>query len=253
MYLRFFASLFLLFLLNCSVTENYVDKGQSNLNSGLIIHYPLDGNGIDISGNENHFRLNGPSSTSDRKGESNKALYFDGIDDFVEIPNDTTITNSDKSISFWFYKSDSKIDRDSKGNYLEALLYKGFDTSYAREYSFEITQADQPFNIQFQVGEETNDILIATKRDRYINSSKWYHIVGTIKAEGDLKLFIDGEIVQHTLGLMNPVYNEAPITIGKASSNSLRQRYFNGKIDDLRIYNRVLSENEVKELFTLDE
>jgi len=52
---------------------------QINLDSGLVAHYPFNGNANDESGNANHGTVNGATHTTDRFGNANKAYCFDGV------------------------------------------------------------------------------------------------------------------------------------------------------------------------------
>jgi len=60
-----------------------------------------------------------------------------------------------------------------------------------------------------------------------------------------VKLFINGQLVAVTPFEGEIVHNNSPIFVGKVSGGSYPFRYFSGKIDDLRIYNRTLNESEV--------
>ena len=59
----------------------------ADLNDSLFAHYKLDGNGTDSSGNGRHGTVSGATNGTDRFGNPNGALHFDGFNDNVEIPS----------------------------------------------------------------------------------------------------------------------------------------------------------------------
>ncbi|MGV7224442.1 MAG: lectin-like protein [Nitrospinales bacterium] len=77
------------------------------------------------------------------------------------------------------------------------------------------------------------------------------HHVVINNRNGDIELWIDGELFEITYNVPF-VYNDKPLLIGYSLSGDFYQRkYWSGKIDDIRIYNRALSEDEIKMLFSL--
>jgi len=81
-------------------------------------------------------------------------------------------------------------------------------------------------------------------------TSKWVHLVGTYsKTTGVSKIYINGVLSNTTIaGSISSNYSTGNMYIGKAGNLS-GQTYFTGKMDDIRIYKRVLNQNEVKALF----
>lgn len=67
--------------------------GQVNLNQGLVSYYPFTGNPNEVTGNGlNGITQNGAQLTSDRFGNPNSAYYFDGVDDFIQIPSNASLS-----------------------------------------------------------------------------------------------------------------------------------------------------------------
>ncbi|MFP5471227.1 MAG: hypothetical protein ACLGGV_06495 [Bacteroidia bacterium] len=61
---------------------------SQDLSNGLLLHYDFNGNANDISGNNMHATVYGATLTTDKDGNPNSAYYFDGVDDYIELPND---------------------------------------------------------------------------------------------------------------------------------------------------------------------
>ncbi|MEM9024364.1 MAG: hypothetical protein AAGB22_11515, partial [Bacteroidota bacterium] len=79
-------------------------QGQFTLNDSLQAWYPLNGTVVDSSGNGWHATLNGATLTTDRFGKAAAAYLFDGIDDFLLLPDD--FDYSERTINLWFSSPD---------------------------------------------------------------------------------------------------------------------------------------------------
>lgn len=86
---------FLLLIVNLSF-------GQVDLNLGLRAYYPFSGNAIDASGNNNNPVFNNATLTADRLANPNSAYHFNGIDNYIKIPNNASLNTGNKlSLVAW--------------------------------------------------------------------------------------------------------------------------------------------------------
>ena len=88
----------------CARPRNALNPSSllADLNTGLVAWYPFDGNASDMSGNGNHGTVNGASLSPDRHGVAGKAYSFDGVDDFVQIEDHSSLDfNSTLTFHFW--------------------------------------------------------------------------------------------------------------------------------------------------------
>ena len=70
--------------------------------NGLVGYWPFNGNANDVSGNGNNGTVNGATLTTDRFGNANSAYSFDGVDDFINKNNWSSLNgNQDFSVNFW--------------------------------------------------------------------------------------------------------------------------------------------------------
>ena len=82
-----------------------------------------------------------------------------------------------------------------------------------------------------------------------MNDGEWHYVVG-VRDGSNLHMYVDG-VLENTGSISDSDYsNNSPITIGAYNSGDY---YFSGSIDDVRIYNRALSEGEVKALYDLEK
>src|ERR1044072_5732610 len=82
---RLFQTLIIFFLFT------YTAFNQVNLNNGLVGYYPFSGNANDASGHGNNPVFNNASLTSDYYGNQNSAYHFNGVDNYIEIPNSASL------------------------------------------------------------------------------------------------------------------------------------------------------------------
>ena len=95
--------IFVVNLLSAQNIPNYVPK------DGLVGYWPFNGNANDESGNGNHGTVNGATLTSDRNGTANSAYSFNGVSNYIEIPNNSKFRGLDNisivawiNINHWF-------------------------------------------------------------------------------------------------------------------------------------------------------
>ncbi len=72
--------------------------------NGLVGWWPFTGNANDISGNGNNGTVNGATLISDRFSNANSAYSFDGVSNFIQLPNDSSIAPPNISVTLFFIK-----------------------------------------------------------------------------------------------------------------------------------------------------
>jgi len=223
-----------------------LQKAENNIiTNGLIAYYPFNGNTKDASQNQLDAYCNA-SLTNDRFGNANSAYHFNGIDQYIDFPNNSLLKPQFPfSISCWF-----KIESYSPSNQL-------LTTDYALDvYTgswFTITIYGNP---TISIG-NGNYISINSrygkKGSSVIQVSQWYHMVGVYNNASDIQLYINGVNDGGTYEgyASNLIYSSNPGTIGrKDCGNSTQAPYFfNGSIDEVAFYNRALSQSEVTTLY----
>lgn len=208
-----------------------------DLDTGLLASYPFNGNADDITGNGNNgTAFNGVSLTTDRFGASNAAFEFDGIDDYINTFS--TFDYPERTLSLWIQPY-SIIGAGGSGTVLIHVA---------------ITQDDNALNYGILRVHVDNGILtlfsggIQGTYSQSISANNWVHLVlvrnGTIN-----QYYVDGVLVGNTVAdgggsTFNPV-DDFIIGAGRSTTN----QFYQGKIDDILIYERALNECEVAELF----
>jgi len=200
------------------------------LNSGLVAYYPFNGNAEDESGNDNDGTVNGATLTTDRNGNADSAYYFNGGND-ISVPDNPALSfgSGDMSVSIWY-----KFD----GGFRPTQLIGQVEADPQGGKWLIITQG-QNWLFHSQHG---NNWLAPVP---IVQNEDWHHLVYVKQANRYIS-YLDGSYVTHSesqpaIPLPDPTGN---LYIGRGEGDPLR-----GSLDDVRIYNRGLSAEEVSELY----
>jgi hypothetical protein len=213
--------------------------------SGLVGYWSFDGpNTIlnsttsDLSGNNNNGTL-GSTTAADAAdptpvaGVSGQALSFDGVDDYVRVPdNDTLDLSTAGSIEYW-------IRYNSIAGSYQWILIKGDDGNI--NYGTVKAATNQ---VLFNYGPAWSDNLTFTLSTSE-SPNTWYHHVFTFSG-GYISFYHNGQLINTTSG-----------SLASSSTNALRigsRRWGTGNpqvIDEVRIYNRALTATEIQEHYVL--
>ena len=79
------------FILVCLLSSSFFTLAQVNLNLGLVLYLPFNGNTLDASGNGNNATNFGATLTTDQWGNPNSAYLFNGTSNYMEVANSATI------------------------------------------------------------------------------------------------------------------------------------------------------------------
>lgn len=214
------------------------------LRTGLILYLPFNGNAKDESGNAFNGTVNGPTLSTDRFGNENKAYAFDGVDDYIFIGNPPLlqITNA-ITISAWIKIQGSpfsvyllsKIGLNANNNY-EGYNFLTYKDAFINQYSHGLVLSGATSGLIFAEGSWLPD--------------HWTFI--TVSLEGDhCKIYSNGVKILDKAGAksLNDINSAiGNLIIGKSSAVGL-ENPFQGSIDEVTIYSRALSEGEVQHLY----
>ena len=217
----------------------------TNLQNGLVGYWPFNGNANDASGNGNNGTVNGATLTTDRFGNSNGAYSFDGIDSYITQNNTPNILTSNYSISIWFNSPVSLCSNN--------VMLRSGDASNCGWQGFHIGPAG-PNNFGLIDLGNNNYAFVPNYNCNNISINEWHNLVYT-RQNMYSKQYIDGILVSSNSSSHYDVASNCPIFFG---SNHLDQNgnswnVFNGKLDDIAIYNRALSSSEIQQLYIQEQ
>jgi hypothetical protein len=210
----------------------------ANLANGLVGYWPFCGDANDESGNGNNGTVNGATLTSDRFGNPNSAYEFDGVNDNIQMASSQSLNSSSVSISGWINASQLSGIRGiiSRWNQLNNPCY---NYSVSLDLTNKITGACTVY---------PGTILYANSN---INTNTWVHFTYVHNALVGGYIYINGTLEQ-TMSISGNICNSTnDLLIGAQVNTNINNlwRFFNGKIDDIGIWNRALSASEVQQLY----
>lgn len=206
-----------------------------NLSSGLIAYYPFNGNANDESGNGNNGFVSGATLSTDRYGNPNQAYKFDGIDDYIEIPNSPSLENTSAiSISAWV-----KVDSLTQGEFA-TILEKSNNSDYGH---FAIGSQEGPSGTPYFFS-----YLNGQNHYTHFNglgTSSWRNII-VLMDSSFANYYLNGQLLGAVMVSGLTTTSNLPLRLG-TNTGGLTE-LLNGKLDDIRIYNRRLNISEVESL-----
>ncbi len=218
---------------------------QSFLTNGLIAYYPFNGNANDESGNGNNGTIYGATLTSDRFGTQGKAMAFNGTNQYIQAPHQAYLSfaTGDFTIGFWVVLNDlynpqyfmGKDPGQGPNNKWELFLGSGNPPGTASGIGFmAATLSGGPVGSWYCAPTDVKPV-----------PGTWHQLLFT-KSATNYAVHLDGVAVSRGEGPPNlSSNNTSPLTIGWAEGPA----FFNGELDDIRIYNRALSDSEVLQLY----
>ena len=212
--------------------------------SGLVGWWPFNGNAQDESGNGNHGTVNGATLTSDRGVIPNTAYSFDGVDDYIKVQNSPNILTQEYSVSIWFY---SNTDYSTGNN--NTLLRSG-DAGVCNGVGFAIANFDFKTKFGFSDFGSGNFCFKTSINCSSFQTGKWHNLIFTRNSNKGIQ-YLNGIAMD---SLTNNSYSPAtncPIFFGSnwLNTGDIPWDVFNGKIDDIGIWNRALTQQEITALY----
>lgn len=222
----------LLFISYCTYAQD--------LGAGLMAYYPFNGNANDASGNNNNPIFNNATLTSDADGNPNSAYHFNGIDNYMQIPNSTTL-NMGMTISIavkvrpeHFYTGQC---------YNNMMVMKG-DADYLFG-NYSLRYADNVWGCTSYPDSTVEHFYSHTVICDTMNvqTNQWYTVVWTSDGT-DSKLYINCKLVASTPDNSTTFTNGFDLFIGHLNDPQFPY-WLNADLDEVRIYNRALTQDEV--------
>ncbi|HHH50295.1 MAG TPA: T9SS type B sorting domain-containing protein [Saprospiraceae bacterium] len=203
----------------------------------LVAYYSFDNDDInDDSGNANHGIAQGnPTFTC---GVSGRAIWLDGIDDYVLLLGlDNFFMTTDLTISLYF-KSTNSLGTQTIISKREAC-----DDNHA----FGINYTPSSFFLNTLASENSSKKAVISEQLDF--NSCWQHIV-FVRNSFRTKLYLNGKkIGESNTSSRIDLTSGGTLTLGLSPCSSTTENPFAGLIDEVRIYNRALSKEEIRDLY----
>lgn len=230
---------------NCKKNSSASDI---NLTNGLIAYYPFNGNTNDASGSKlNGSIVGGVTFTNDASGKANSAVTFDGSTGYIIVPDSAgSLQPNSISISFLVNLTNPAV----RNAFISNL---NFSDASGYSYALQIGQASTS-QVEFGVesnthacGAPSNDPSSTITMANTIVENKWYNITAVF-SDSLQEIFVNGTL--------NTSITRDFATLNKCTSNSFMIGGWwsgdlisvAGSMDEVRIYNRALNQDEINQL-----
>lgn len=235
-------------LVSCKkIKQDEVREAVDSLKVGLIAHYQFNNSAVDSSGNGHNGTAYNVTPTTNRFNKANSAYYFDGTDAYITVPDDPALRLSGKdfTLNAWV-----KLD-EYNSSYGSCILTKritGANNGWTMLVNGQ--SATSIGNVFFGPGANLANAVSA----KPVPLAQWVMLTCEYRVStGQLIIYINGQLDSITNNFLTP---NAAITsliyIGKDDPSIPANGYFfKGSMDDLRMYNRALSNVEILKLLVL--
>ena len=239
------------------ISKSKIDDEKASAN--LILDLKFNDNANDDSGNGNNgLEEGGVVYVEDRSGNPNSAVAFDGMNDYITIPWSSSLKTSEITMSAWIYVEDSPKDSPTllgaPNEYYQIWIDDNYnDGIYEEIGEFSISATAGGYGARS--GIDTNPVTDGHRASH----QKWYMFTWTFGPEYDSinndvyywqKSYLNGVLVNEYLP--NNDWNLSMPGSGnlRIGSDTNGANNFKGRLDDLRIYDGVISQEEILSLYT---
>jgi hypothetical protein len=195
----------------------------------LLAYYPFNGSATDGSENGNNGTVYGATLTSDRFGNPDSAYNFNGTSDYISFP-----------VLF-----NTPPDKFSVSLFVRPTSYAAIETQNMIYYS------GQGGEFELSISQTTLDFLVVLSNGIWyqvsypMTISTWHHVAATYQQGNKIELFLDGTSVG-TATLPNLTLRDPGSSLLPSIGSYARSKFFfQGQLDDVRIFNYVLSSFEI--------
>ncbi len=221
-------------------TTNYFDYVDF-ITDGLVAYYPFNGDANDSSGNGLNGIPNNVFYSSDRFDQPGKACRFNGNDSYIEIGNSGLLNGNIYTICFWYRADLTDTLQQSIISKSDTARY-GFTIGISNSGNF----SDLGFAYRDKIGIESWSLFGPNFREWTAGSERKFDFVAIAFSETDFIDYFGGKEESHKPAIFFNS-NDNRLFIGR-SENS-RYKNYSGELDDLLIYDRILTYEEIEKLY----
>lgn len=214
---------------------------------GLVGFWPFTGNAADVSGNGNNGVVTGASLSTDRFSASNSAYSFNGTTNYISVPSNSTLSGyTDMSISVWI--------NPGAFSGIQGIVTKWYQVLNCNNNANSDTYEAALSSNQAQFATNNNNLTAFTSPPTLPSGSlnNWVHLVYLSNSAVGQFIYING-VLSASFATTGAICSSAnTLYFGTDYHGTLGNfhRFFNGKIDDIGIWNRLLTNCEIQQLYT---
>lgn len=218
--------------------------------TGLKAYWPFDGNANDMSGNNNNGTVFNATLATDRFGNTNRCYAFNGTSSHIDVLHSATVdmaSGQDFSVSFWV--------KTNAGATASTPIYKGV---YGVWSGYMFMAKNNNSGYCTTSGNMTFYVAASSQGDACANTgicndaANWYFVTGNYKASTNQSFIYVNAVLQSDVGGKasgSSTSNTNKLIFGATNNSSSYLNYFNGYLDDIRLYGKLLTQAEITALY----
>jgi hypothetical protein len=223
--------------------------------NGLVGYWPFNGNANDVSSNGNNGTVNGATLTTDRFGNNNSAYNFDGVNDYIQTNYSGILGTANRSVSFWAKHTESFNSSQCASCSRRPIISYGSNVQGP-------SQIGQGFYCEFNVGLtginfDGNETTASYSTNSPVNDGQWHqyvYVFNNVSNVSSVKIYQDGILLNNLSYTYLPSFNlntilGADMAFGRRTFNQNAPYYYKGDLDDIGIWNRALSQQEITNMY----
>ena len=212
-----------------------------DLERGLVAYYSFDDcSAKDLSGNGNDGIIYGAKCVD---GKFGKALRFDGVDDYVNVGDVSSLefaSGQSFSFAYWFKGTGHSTENDG-------IITKGYGAGDYNLVPWYLVYYRTDGHVGLYLRDPAGNSYDSSPDGPIIDDGNWHFLVHVYDADaGEIRNYDNGRLVNTLSGVTKDAYGT---NTGRFILMDHYQRYTQGIIDEVRVYNKALSADEIKELY----
>jgi hypothetical protein len=213
--------------------------------NGLVGYWPFNGNANDESGNGNNGVVHEATLAADRMGNGNSAYNFDGISNYISINNSPSlnIIGTQITLSFWLCSNNNSNDANYKG-----ISKGGYDVGSGYEFIYRNSFSGDNGVISITGGTGIQACDVGYNMNSTFG--QWIHLAVTLN-NGVASFYVNGgyQVGNNLNQISQFVSNNSELLFGKRNPANSNSGYLKGKMDDIGIWNRALTQEEITAMY----
>ncbi|MEQ9716863.1 MAG: LamG-like jellyroll fold domain-containing protein, partial [Balneola sp.] len=216
-------------------------RQSTGVEDSLVAYYPFNGNAKDESVNTNDGSVIGASLAVDRFGNPNSAYSFDGVDDYIVIDHSAEISSTEEMTISVFVKNDD----------LSQPIGRILSKKEGGGYSLDINRTTGEIFGQYAFDSGDGGVSFPISK---IKEGGWHHFALTYDGEF-VRFYLDGQVQDSLAKSGDILTNTECLVLGgevKSGCEIDQNQFGELTLDDLRLFSKALSKQEIIKLFSED-
>ena len=211
---------------------------------GMVGWWPGDGNANDMAGTNNGILVGGATATN--AGFNGQDFTFDGTNAFVQIPDAPELKPTNLTVECWVRFSNLQTPGNTANLGTAYMVFKQNTRSGTFE-GYNLGKHRYAYDLFVWEVSSAAGVAVQLNSITAISTNVWYQVVGT-RGSNYVELYVNGQLENSTNVDFPQDYGTEPLFFG-SSGQSYWDRKLAGNLDEVTLYNRALSSNEIAALY----